>query len=92
MQTLSMVIGFIFSFKAYVMSPLVILTVALAIRMRVAASLKSALRLGVEFAGIFIAFNFFVQQIAPAVTAFVKARGLAFSVLDVEWPALATIT
>ncbi len=92
MQTLSNVIGFIFSFKAYVMLPLVILVVALAIRMTVAESLKSALRLGVGFAGIFVAFDFFVAQIAPAVTALVKTRGLAFPVLDVGWPPLAAIT
>ena len=71
METLSSIIGFIFSFKAYVMLPAVILVVALAIRMNVGQAALSALRLGVGFAGIFIAFGFFVQQIAPAVTAMV---------------------
>ena len=92
METLSRVIGFIFSFKAYVMLPAIILVVALAIRMSVGRSLLSALRLGVGFAGIFIAFGFFVQQIAPAVTALVETRGLNFPVLDVGWPPLAAIT
>jgi len=91
-ETLSRVIGFIFSFKAYVMLPAIILVVALAIRMSVGRSLLSALRLGVGFAGIFIAFGFFVQQIAPAVTALVETRGLNFPVLDVGWPPLAAIT
>ena len=76
METLSTVIAFIFSFKAYVMLPAVILLVALAIRMKVGQSLMSALRLGVGFAGIFVAFDFFVQQIAPAVTALVEKRTL----------------
>ena len=49
MDTLSRVIEFIFSFKAYVMLPLVILVVALVIRMKVGESLMSALRLGVGF-------------------------------------------
>jgi PTS system galactitol-specific IIC component len=92
METLSRVIGFVFSFKAYVMLPAVILVIALVIRMNVGQSLFSALRLGVGFAGIFIAFDFFVQQIAPAVSALVKTRGLAFPVLDVGWPPLAAIT
>jgi PTS system galactitol-specific IIC component len=89
---LTQVVDFIFSFKAYVMLPTVILVVALALRMKVGQSLYSALRLGVGFAGIFIAFDFFVQQIAPAVTAIVKTRGLDFPVLDVGWPPLAAIT
>jgi PTS system galactitol-specific IIC component len=92
METLGRVIGFIFSFKAYVMLPAVILVVALVIRMKVGQSLLSALRLGVGFAGIFIAFDFFVRQIAPAVTAMVSTRGLNFPVLDVGWPPLAGIT
>jgi len=92
METLSTVIGFIFSFKAYVMLPLAILVVGICIRMNVGKAALSALRLGVGFAGIFIAFGFFVQQIAPAVSAMVKTRGLDFPVLDVGWPPLAAIT
>jgi len=92
MQTLSAVIAFIFSFKAYVMLPAIILVVALVIRMNAGQAALSALRLGVGFAGIFIAFGFFVQQIAPAVTSMVKSRGLDFPVLDVGWPPLAAIT
>ena len=92
MGTLSNVISFIFSFKAYVMLPVVILVVGIAIRMNVGRAALSALRLGVGFAGIFIAFGFFVQQIAPAVTAMVHTRGLDFPVLDVGWPPLAAIT
>jgi galactitol PTS system EIIC component len=91
-ETLSRVIAFIFSFKAYVMLPAIILAVGLCIRMKVGQAALSALRLGVGFAGIFIAFGFFVQQIAPAVTAMVKIRGLNFPVLDVGWPPLAAIT
>jgi PTS system galactitol-specific IIC component len=91
-ETLARIVGFIFSFKAYVMLPAIILVVALVIRMRVGQSLLSALRLGVGFAGIFIAFGFFVQQIAPAVSSLVKMRGLDFPVLDVGWPPLAAIT
>jgi len=92
METLSAVIAFIFSFKAYVMLPAIILVVALVIRMKAGQAALSALRLGVGFAGIFIAFGFFVQQIAPAVTSMVKSRGLDFPVLDVGWPPLAAIT
>jgi PTS system galactitol-specific IIC component len=92
METLSKVIAFIFSFKAYVMLPAIILALGLAVRMRPGQAALSALRLGVGFAGIFIAFDFFVKQIAPAVTSMVRTRGLDFPVLDVGWPPLAAIT
>ncbi len=92
MQYISAAVSFIFSFKAYVMLPLIILVVGLAIRMKTGQALLSALRLGVGFAGIFIVFDFFVSQIAPAVSTLVKARGLDFPVLDVGWPPLAGIT
>ena len=92
METLSRIIAFIFSFKAYVMLPAIILVVGLCIRMKVGQAALSALRLGVGFAGVFVAFGFFVQQIAPAVTTLVKNRGLNFPVLDVGWPPLAAIT
>jgi PTS system galactitol-specific IIC component len=92
MQYVSVVISFIFGFKAYVMLPLVILIVAVSIRMKIGQALLSALRLGAGFAGIFIVFDFFVSQVAPAVSALVKARGLDFPILDVGWPPLAAIT
>jgi len=92
MSVLSSIIAFVFSFQAYVMLPAIILLLGLAIRMRPGQAALSALRLGVGFAGIFIAFGFFVKQISPAVAAMLKARGLDFPVLDVGWPPLAAIT
>jgi PTS system galactitol-specific IIC component len=92
MDALSKAIAFIFSFKAYVMLPAIILILGLAIRMKIGQAALSALRLGVGFAGIFIAFGFFVKQIAPAVASLVETRGLDFPVLDVGWPPLAAIT
>ncbi|MFZ4615149.1 MAG: PTS galactitol transporter subunit IIC [Rectinemataceae bacterium] len=92
METLSGFIAFIFSFKAYVMLPGIILVLGLIIRMKPGQAALSALRLGVGFAGIFIVFDFFVKQIAPAVTSMIVTRGLDFPVLDVGWPPLAAIT
>lgn len=80
------------SFKAYVMLPVIILIIALLLRMKLSEALLSALKLGVGFAGVFIAFNFFVEAIRPAVQALADNRGLDFPVLDVGWPPLAAIT
>lgn len=81
-----------FSFKAYVMLPIIIWVIALVVRVPFKRALISTLELSVGFAGVFIAFNFFVSNISPAVQQLSQARGLNFPVLDVGWLPLAAIT
>ena len=81
-----------FAFKAYVMLPLIILLIGLAARMRLGAAAFVALRIAAGFAGIFVAFNYFVSRIGPAIHAVSSVRGLDFPVIDVGWPPLAAIT
>lgn len=92
MQQLASAIDTFFSFPAYVMLPLIIFVMALAVRMKLRDAFLIGLRLGVGFAGVFIAFDFFVSNISPAVEALSEVRGLDFPVLDVGWPPLAAIT
>ncbi len=92
MELLQSIIDGFFQFKAYVMLPLLVLVIALIIRMKVKQALMASLRLAAGFAGIFIAFEFFVDNINPAVQALVQVRGLDLPVLDVGWPPLAAIT
>lgn len=81
-----------FAFKAYVMLPVIIFAIALAVRLPVQRAVLSTVSLAAGFAGVFIAFNFFVANISPAVQQLSQVRGLAFPVLDVGWPPLAAIT
>lgn len=81
-----------FSFKAYVMLPLIMLVIALAVGLPLKRALKGTVALAAGFAGVFIAFNFFVANISPAVQQLSVVRGLDFPVLDVGWPPLAAIT
>ncbi len=92
MDTLRSIINAFFQFKAYVMLPIIIFIISLIIRMNLQKALMSALKLAAGFAGIFIAFEFFVDNINPAVQALVAVRGLNFPILDVGWPPLAAIT
>ena len=85
-------IKFIFTFKAYVMLPIIIFIFGLIIRMKIKDALMSSLKLGVGFAGIFFVFKFFVENIGPALEKIISVRGLDFPVLDVGWPPLAAIT
>ena len=92
MEVLQSIINGFFQFKAYVMLPIIILILSLIIGMKIGKALMSALKLAAGFAGIFIAFDFFVQTINPAVQSLVSVRGLYFPILDVGWPPLAAIT
>lgn len=87
----SLIDGF-FEFKAYVMLPFFIIIIGLIIRMKIGILLRSALQLGTGFAGVFIVFSFFIDNIRPAVETIMNVRGLDFPVLDVGWPPLAAIT
>ena len=92
MNTLTNFLDVFFSFKPYVMLPLFMLIIGLIVRMKLAEAFMSALKLAVGFAGIFIVFSYFVENIKPAVEAIMLVRGLDFPVLDVGWPPLAAIT
>lgn len=92
MQSFQQLLDSFFSFPAYVMLPLIIFVLALIVRMSLRDAFLVGLRLGVGFAGVFIAFDFFVSNIEPAVEAIRVVRGLDFPVLDVGWPPLAAIT
>ncbi len=92
MNTLTNFLDVFFSFKPYVMLPLFMLIIGLIVRMKLAEAFMSALKLAVGFAGIFIVFSYFVENIKPAVEAIMLVRGLDFPILDVGWPPLAAIT
>ncbi|HOV64635.1 MAG TPA: PTS transporter subunit IIC, partial [Spirochaetia bacterium] len=92
MEYVSRFIDFFFSFKAYVMLPIIIFIIALIVRMKIQDAFLSSLKLAVGFAGIFVVFDFFVANIGPAVKAIISVRGLDYPVLDVGWPPLAAIT
>jgi len=74
------------------MLPLIIFLIALAVRLPLRQVVLSTVSLAAGFAGVFIAFNFFVANISPAVQQLTSVRGLNFPVLDVGWPPLAAIT
>jgi galactitol PTS system EIIC component len=92
MDQLQSLLNSFFAFKAYVMLPIIIFAIALAVRLPLQQALLSSVSLAAGFAGVFIAFNFFVANISPAVQQLSTVRGLSYPVLDVGWPPLAAIT
>ena len=76
MEILKQALAAFFSFKAYVMLPLVIFLLALVVRMKVGQAALSALKVAVGFAGIFLIFDFFVASIGPAVQSLIARWGI----------------
>jgi PTS system galactitol-specific IIC component len=92
MHQIKDIIMYFLSFKAYVMLPFIIFTLAIVFRIKLADALRSALTIGIGFIGIFVIFDYFVKIIHPVVKALINRAGLHFNVLDVGWPPLAAIT
>jgi galactitol PTS system EIIC component len=92
MDSFQSLLNSFFAFKAYVMLPIIIFVLALLVRLPLQRALICTVSLAAGFAGVFIAFNFFVANISPAVQQLSSVRGLDFPVLDVGWPPLAAIT
>lgn len=92
MEMLQAGLAWFFSFKAYVMLPVVIGLIALFARVKPGAAGMLALKLGVGFAGIFLVYDTFLALLKPAIEAIVITRGLYYPVIDAGWPPLAAIT
>jgi len=85
-------IGYILSFKPYVLLPLILLVFSVVFRIPLGKAILSSLKIGIGFIGIFIIFGYFVSNIGPAVQALTSRTGLKMNVLDVGWTPLAIIT
>lgn len=75
-----------------VMMPIIILILGLIFRVKISILIKSALTIGVGFAGVNIVINWFVSQVGPSVQLMVKHWGIQTSIMDVGWPARAAAT
>lgn len=75
-----------------VMMPIIILILGLVFRVKANVLVKSALTIGVGFAGVNIVINWFVAQVGPSVQAMVSNWGIQTSIMDVGWPARAAAT
>jgi len=79
-------------FKPYVMLPIIIFILAIVFGIKPGIAVRSALKLGIAFIGIFMTFDFFVALIKPVIEALILRSGLRMGILDVGWPPLAAIT
>jgi len=77
---------------AMVMMPIMILIIGLILRVKFSTLFKSALLVGIGFAGINVIVGYFVGGVGPAINQMVEAWGLQTDIIDVGWPARAAAT
>lgn len=75
-----------------VMMPIIIMVLGLIFRIKMNVLVKSALMVGIGFAGVNVIINWFVSQVSPSVSAMVTNWGIQTSIMDVGWPARAAAT
>ena len=92
MSILNDAITYMLSFQPYVLLPIIIFTLGMVFGIKITTTIKSSLKLGIGFVGIFMVFDYFVGIIQPVVGAIIIRLGLNMEVLDVGWPPLAAIT
>lgn len=92
MDAVGSLISWIFSFKVYLLLPILFFIIAMLARMPRGTALLQSLKVGIGFAGVFLIFDAFLGMMHPAVAAMVKARNLNFPIVDAGWPPLAAIT
>lgn len=85
------VIQFILDLGATVMLPLIIFLLGAAFGLGWARSFRAGLTIGVGFVGIGLVIGLLVNNLGPAAKAMVERFGVQLDVIDVGWPAAASI-
>lgn len=86
------VVQYILSLGATVMLPIIIFILGAAMGAPLNKAFKSGIVIGVGFVGIGLVINLLVGQLGPAALAMLDRLGLNLTVIDIGWPAMASIT
>ncbi|WP_251548880.1 PTS galactitol transporter subunit IIC [Neobacillus muris] len=85
-------LNYIASLGPTVMMPIIILVIGLIFRLNFGKLIRSAILVGVGFAGVNITVNFFIESVGPAIQKMVETWNLRTDIMDVGWPARAAAT
>ncbi|TSB47583.1 PTS galactitol transporter subunit IIC [Alkalicoccobacillus porphyridii] len=75
-----------------VILPVAIFLLGLFFRQKIGKAFRSAITIGVAFVGIFLVVDLLVNNLGPAAEAMVARLGVELNIIDVGWPAAATIS
>jgi PTS system galactitol-specific IIC component len=92
MQAVIDALNYVAALGPMVMMPIVILIIGLILRVKFNTLFRSALLVGVGFAGVNAMVGFFVGGVGPAIQNMVSVWGFRTDIMDVGWPARAAAT
>ncbi|MDK2806084.1 MAG: galactitol system component [Thermoanaerobacterium sp.] len=75
-----------------VMMPIIMMVIGLVLRQKLSVLIRSSLLVGIGFAGVNTAVNFFISSVGPSVQKMVTVWGLHTDYMDPGWPARAAAT
>ncbi|SHE60058.1 PTS galactitol transporter subunit IIC [Alkalibacter saccharofermentans] len=86
------IVQYVLGLGATVMLPIIIFLLGTLMGAGFKRSFKSGIVIGVGFVGIGLVIGLLVETLGPAALAMLDRMGLNLSVIDVGWPAMASIT
>ncbi|MGF7086884.1 PTS system galactitol-specific IIC component [Kroppenstedtia sanguinis] len=92
MQTMIDALQAFLDLGATVILPVVIFLLGLLFGQKPSKAFRAGLTIGVAFVGIFLIVDLLVNNLGPAAHGMVKRFGVELSVIDVGWPAAASIS
>lgn len=75
-----------------VILPVAIFLIGIAFRQKASRAFRSGLTIGVAFVGILLVVGLLVDNLGPAANAMVERFGIELNVIDVGWPAAASMS
>jgi len=85
------IFNYIISLGASVMMPIIFTILGVILRLKITAALRSGLYVGVGFVGLQVITNLLTENLGPAVSQLAVNYGLSLKILDIGWPAAASI-
>lgn len=86
------ILQWILNLGVTVMLPIIIILLGLILRAGVGRSIRSGLLIGVGFTGILLVINLLTSNLGPTAKAMTERLGLKLQIVDIGWPAMASIT
>lgn len=86
------VLNWILGLGSTVMLPIIIFIFGLIMRAGFSKSFRSGVTIGIGFTGINLVINLLTSQLGPAAEAMTRRVGLHLQIIDIGWPAMASIS
>ena len=86
------ILDYIVNLNSSVATALIMTIVGLSLRAKISKALKAGITIGISFTGLNLVIGMLVDNLGPAVQSLIKRFKINLTIIDVGWPATATIS